>query len=328
MKKSELQAKLLEMKIDFDEKDSVDELKKKLAVHSVPAKTEPSLPYVLMDAEDDQIILAELGGAMIEHCVYSFEQDGKKIVGLSKTGVDAVCVEMANSKNMIYEVVDSGVREDPEYFFVDVKVERSRLLFTKDGEFKGKVPMGSATGHKRQAKQMRTKFGVKDNPFAYEMAFSKAERNAKMSLIPKPFIIEMVKKFQGEGRVKQIAMRSKVNEGHLRLIHGVGGEQGISHEKLKDIVKKEFGYDSLNELEVADVDRLVTLLKASAKPKDFRLPLTLMGEFNARGFLKAKQDAWWKRALEVCANDPLKAEAKVLAQLKEQDAETGSESHD
>lgn len=318
MKKAELQAKLAELKIDFNDKDSVEELKKKLAQHTMPlAKSEPTLPYVLMDAEDDNQILAELGGAIIDHFVYSFKQDGKEVTSLSKTGVDAVCVEMANTKNIIYDVVDTQFREDADYFYVDVKVERSRLLFSESGEYKGKAPMGSATGHKRQAKQQRTKFGLKDDQFAYEKAFSKAERNAKMSLIPKPFVLEMIKQFRGEGKVKQIEMRTKVGENHLRLIHGIGAESGMSHEKIKDLVKQKFGYDSLNELEVADLQELTQLIKGQAQEtKDLRLPFVLLGEFNARNFMKAKQDAWWKRALEVSQNDPEKATKLVLDQLK------------
>lgn len=319
MKKAEIQKELEQRGIPYEEKDKVSVLKNKLNQTKaiIPKKESPSLPYMLMDRQDDTLILQELQGAVIEHLVYSFkDRGGKEITSLSKAGVDQTVLEMSNKKNFVYEVVDTNFREDEKYFYVDVKVERSRLLFNRRGEYKGKIPMGSATGHKRQAKKVFTRKGLQDDQFAYEKAFSKAERNAKMSLIPKPFVLEMIKLFRKKGQVKEITLEQKIGSAELRTIHAVGAELGLNHEKIKDLVRDQFGYESLNEIEKGQLQEVMELLKGMEKPRMPKIPMELIGFFNEKGTLKAKREAIWSSVLKEVGGEVNKAVEVIKTRMR------------
>ena len=317
MKKAEIRKKLDKLNIPYTEKDSVDILNKKLAQAKMLEKKEPNLPYVLMDSEDDQQILAELQGAVLDTYVYSFEQEGKTITGLSRAGVEQACRESANKRGEVYRIMDEPkVEEDAEYIKAIIKAGRYKILLDKKGNFKGEILLDTAIGAKRQWKKLRTRDGkIIDNRFAFEMAISKAQRNAKMSLLPYKFIAEMINIYRKQGKEKVIIAGKKIGSAQLQYLHGLSNEYGITHEKLTDIVKKEFGYESLNELQMEQVSRVVELIKQS-KPKVIEMPVELIGLFNAKGVMKAKRDAMFLKALELSNNDPAEASKLLKEQLE------------
>jgi hypothetical protein len=320
MNKAELRKALTEKGIAFTEKDGIKALKEKLGVTKLPTITDPSLPYVLFESEDDNQILAEMQGAVLDKFVYSFPQEGKDIVGLSKAGVEQACRESANKKGEVYRIIDTPViEEDAEYIKVIVKAGRYKILLNNKGDFKGEILLDTSIGAKRQWKKLRQRDGkIVDNKFAYEVAISKAQRNAKMSLLPYAFITEMIKLFKKGGKEQVIQPNRKIGASQLQFIHAIASENGLTHEKLGEVVRKEFGYTTLNELEMNQVNRVVELIKAS-KPKVVELPLELLGIFNSKGIMKAKRDAMWLKALEISKGDENKAVEFLKQQLESEE---------
>jgi hypothetical protein len=160
---------------------------------SLPAVAEP---YNVFDLCDDEQVLAEMQGRVLDTYVYHFwGSDGKKQTGLSKVGVDWACRELAKRKEVI------RVRENTVHLmrcpinseFVIAMIEAQRFGITDDG---GEVPLDSAIGVKRQWTKMKKKNGdIIVDDFWAEKAISKATRNAKLSLIPQNIIKEVIAQY-------------------------------------------------------------------------------------------------------------------------------------
>lgn len=159
-----------------------------------------SLPYELMDSEDEKQILAEMKGEVITAFVYSFQdKSGREVTGLSKVGVDNVCRESAN-KGEVFRVIGDPIIQDSEDA-INFVVKVGRFALRPDG--KG-VMLDTTLGAKRQLKKKLIKNKMQDDPFFFETGLSKAERNAKRKLLPEKMILEMIKKFKAEGKVKNL----------------------------------------------------------------------------------------------------------------------------
>jgi len=152
-------------------------------------------PFLLMDKEDEKQIIAEMRGEIIKEYVYSYFKDGRRVEGLSLAGINAVSIHMAEVGNPM-RVIEQNITEDAEYIKAVIKV--GRYSVKNDGT---EVGLDSAYGAKRQAKFYAS---GKANPFAFEQAISKAERNARKKLIPEKVIVELMKQYKKEGKVKTI----------------------------------------------------------------------------------------------------------------------------
>ncbi len=321
MNKEELRGELMKLNIPFTEKDGLGILKAKLDQSKLPTKNDPELAYTIMDSENDAQVLAEIQGAVLNTYVYSFEQDGKKVVGLSKAGVDAVCRESANKKGEVYRLIENKITgkyydidEDDKYIKVIVTVGRYALIRDKQGKIIDEILLDTAVGVKRQAKTMNTRFGMRDNQFAFECAFSKAQRNAKASLLPYKLVAEMIEHYRAQGKEKVIQASNKIGASQLQYLHALANEMGISHEKLTELVNKEFRYQSLNEVNMTEVSRVAELIRAN-KPKEVKIPIELIGLFNEKNILKAKRDAMWLKAYSESNGDVNKAIELLKGQL-------------
>jgi len=152
-------------------------------------------PFLVMDKADEEQVLAEMRGEIIKEYVYSYIQ-GKKIVeGLSLAGINAVAIHMAESGRPL-RVIDQWITEDDKYIKAIVKV--GRFSVTDEGT---EVMLDSTLGAKRQARNYPK--GA-ENPFAYELAITKAERNARKKLMPEKIIIEMMKEYKKQGKTKKL----------------------------------------------------------------------------------------------------------------------------
>ena len=172
-------------------------------------------PFVLMDAEDEKQIVAEMRGEIIKAYVYRYTDKGHTVEGLSKAGVDAVAMNLAMKKRPL-RVLEQTVSEDDNYIKVIVKV--GRYIINEDGT---ENLLDTTLGTKRQAKFYA---GGKENPFAYEQAVVKAERNGKRKLMPEKIIIEMMKLYKNEGRMKDIEIPKSTSAKKTEL----GGKNGKS----------------------------------------------------------------------------------------------------
>ena len=148
-------------------------------------------PFSVMERADEEQILAELMGNFLDEFVYEFEQHGRKVTGLSLAGVRETVRYM--NKNGIARISISDrepkVREEDDWIEV--------WVYAKD-ELNG----GGAWGIKRQIKKY---VSGKINEFAMEQALSKAQRNAQRALIPENYVKEMIAKFKGQGKSKNLS---------------------------------------------------------------------------------------------------------------------------
>jgi len=138
-------------------------------------------PFEIMDNADEELIVSELKGHQLpEVYVYSYSQEGKPVNGLSVVGVGQIRRKMAGKNEVIRVMGDPQIRETESEIYVVVKAGRYR--YNKDGkEYLFDVTYGA----KRQPKNFPGWKGT-SNPFFFETAISKAERNAVRKLLDEP----------------------------------------------------------------------------------------------------------------------------------------------
>lgn len=161
----------------------------------------PSQEFIVAsEFADDEAIEAELMGKAMESFVYSFPQDGKKVTGLTVSGVNEMSRLLTKKKN-------SGIK---------IRIVPDSIKIERDVEMEGEKGVSvtliaenmlsgeTAIGAKFEPYKKKGKKGVYANTFSMEKAVSKAERNAKRKLIPEKMAIEMIKKFVNQGSVKEL----------------------------------------------------------------------------------------------------------------------------
>ena len=159
------------------------------------AVRDESLPFKLMDALDDQLIIAELEGRMPEILTYHFSDKGQEVWGLSKAGVDEATGELSKQGEVIREMELVFTDGQEEAFFT---VKAGRYVVSKDGR---EILLDTKFGTKRQPK--KTARG-NDNTFWYEQGSIKACRNASMRLIPKTIVQAVIENAKKKGKVKEV----------------------------------------------------------------------------------------------------------------------------
>lgn len=174
-----------------------------LEAEKITPATPDSEPFELMDQQDDEQILAEVqgkGAAIAEDWVYSFQQDGKEVTGLSWTGTKNAAYWFRRKKMADLAITQLDVQPDPtnkEYMLVKAYCE-------------DKINGGGMWGTKRQWIKLKTRNGgIIDNPFWYEQATSKAQRNAMQAMMPADWIAKLVKDWIQDGKVKKLAPTGK-----------------------------------------------------------------------------------------------------------------------
>jgi len=158
-------------------------------------KKDDSLPFKMMDALDDELIIAELEGRMPEILTYHFSDRGQEIWGLSKAGVDEATGELAKQGEVIRELELNFIDGINEAFF---QVKAGRYVISKNGQ---EVLLDTKFGTKRQTKTTST---GKANSFWYEQGSIKACRNASMRLIPKTIVQAVIENAKKKGKIKEI----------------------------------------------------------------------------------------------------------------------------
>ena len=187
------------------------------------AVRDESLPFKLMDALDDQLIIAELEGRMPEILTYHFNDGSKEVWGLSKAGVDEATGELARQGEVIREMellFEDGVDES---FF---QVKAGRYAISKDGK---EVLLDTKFGVKRQAK-----LTPKGNPntFWYEQGAIKACRNASMRLIPKTIVQAVIENAKKKGKVKEVKQEEEQAIPIITsLIDSITKRDGVKNDK-------------------------------------------------------------------------------------------------
>lgn len=145
------------------------------------------MPYSLMERKDEDQILSEIKGNVIEEFVYSFPQGNRQITGLSYAGVKQIALQMGN-----IHCEEPILQENGSCWICKVKaidVQRNLEMW----------------GVSVQPKFMELRGGQKlRDDFCIQKCVSKSERNALRKLMPEKIIISMISEWQknngGKGR--------------------------------------------------------------------------------------------------------------------------------
>jgi len=135
-------------------------------------------PFSIMERKDENQILEELKGNVIQEFVYSFKQGPRDITGLSYAGVKQIALEMGN-----IHCCEPVISEMNGSWVCKVKVVDT---------YRNMEMWGVSC----QPKLMKTQWGPKEDDFGLQKAVSKAERNALRKLMPEKLIVEMIKEWK------------------------------------------------------------------------------------------------------------------------------------
>lgn len=192
-----------------------------------------SAPFQTFDAEDDRQVLAEIRGdntEVLSKLVYSYaDRRGNTINGLSLAGVRETVRAMNRNGIARIRITPTPpiITENEDY--IDV------MVYAED-----QLNGNGAWGTKRQSKSV----GNYANPFAKEMALSKAQRNAMFALIPATHVAAMIAEYLGDQnrtsklgtkKVPQIAAPDDSllhDHNWARLFERAQQEKGLDQERV------------------------------------------------------------------------------------------------
>ena len=222
-------------------------------------------PFMAMDKLDDEAIVAELQGQIVDTLAYQFEKDGQTVTGLSKAGVDAVCREMAKQGEVIREL-ELNVLDTGEDYVAHVKAGRYIIQINQQTGESREVLLDTVFGVKRQPKKYDN---GKTNPFAYEQAVSKASRNAKMRLLREDLKQATIQLAQEQKKVIKVSEKNgtkstnekSLSEAQIRLLYGRAKSKGLSEEAVHKMIKEILGKESVKELNSQDLDVLLDVIE-------------------------------------------------------------------
>ena len=140
--------------------------------------------YQIQERADETAIESEIRGAFFDKMVYSFQQGGKEVVGLSYVGIK----EVARRHGYI-EISDVEILETDTHFRVICKATDMITHL--------KMP-----GVSSQPKLMKLRDGQQvPDEFALQKCVSKATRNAIRAVIPEHYIITCIEEFRKKGSI-------------------------------------------------------------------------------------------------------------------------------
>ena len=153
-----------------------------------------------IDRCDEEQVVAEIKGDLIETMAYEFVVSGKKVRGLSYKGVNAV-VRTMNSRG----IARITCPPFPRPLYAEIVDEEGDQAWECEVYAVDEVAGGGAWGRASQKKQMKLKDGgLRPDTFSKTKALSKAQRNAKQALISEQLRAELLAMFTG-GQVRQIS---------------------------------------------------------------------------------------------------------------------------
>jgi hypothetical protein len=194
--------------------------------------------YQMMDKRDEEQIVASLQGKYLDEFVYSFQQGGKMIEGLSWLGIQ----EAARAYGGIQCSIDKMKIEDKKDDIV-VYVE----AFDNQTQ-------SSSIGVGVQAKMMLTYKGIIEDPFAIQKAVSKAQRNAKKQLLPQQLLKQWIEKHR--------KAKSNGDNGSLKVLidefHKTWQAKKLTPEYVQQEMAKKYGVKTTAQL---NRDQLIEFTK-------------------------------------------------------------------
>ncbi len=147
---------------------------KDVGSQSLTETTKPLDSFQQMDKRDEEQILAEIKGHMIEEYVYQFKVGGKMITGVSYAGIKAMVVRRGG-----YEIISDTIIKENDYFLAKAKIQDKQL------DLQG-LGLGECAIHE---------------PFARQKAMGKALRNAYRSIMDEGQFIAFIKQWKKQKEI-------------------------------------------------------------------------------------------------------------------------------
>lgn len=246
----------------------------------VPApRNLPTQLFETFDRADDEQIIAELQGGVIEEYAYQFKSGDQTVTGLSLAGVMAVAQNMGG--------ITCG---QPVWVITDDEITCD-ISATDHG--RGLTVWGTAT----EMREMQTRNGPKPDKFARAKALSKAQRNAIRKVIPETVATRMLKQYLSGKRPearRPIAQPPRQNapqlappvevyedtpdgpqrvdnrrygqaadadepitERQTRAIFGIGRGRGMDPDAVKSWVTEQFSGKTIDDLTMAEASVII-----------------------------------------------------------------------
>ena len=218
---------------------------------NLPEKTEitASDEISTFEEKEDQIIINQMQSASVEEYIYTFQQGGRKVTGLTLAGIN----EAANRRGNI-EVEDITTKEKDDSWLVIIKA-------------RDKVTNTSRYGAYEQPKI----YYNKPDPFAYTKAVHKAQRNAIKQLLPVPVIKKVLDYYllpQTERKKQDLILEESVDskKNAIKLAKDLRPKlrlKGLELEDLWDFVKLDYNIESSESMDDSQWTRLEAELIAA-----------------------------------------------------------------
>jgi hypothetical protein len=153
-----------------------------------------------IDRCDEELVVAEIVGDLIETMAYEFSVSGKKVRGLSYSGVNAA-VRRMNARG----IGRITCPPHPRPLYAEIEDEEGDAAWECEVYAEDQLAGGGAWGRATQKKHIKLKNGsTKPDTFSKTKALSKAQRNAKHALIDEELKAQMLAALTG-GQVRAIA---------------------------------------------------------------------------------------------------------------------------
>ncbi len=205
-----------------------------------PAAELTTADFQQLDHLDEEQMLAEFRGELLEQFVYAFTNNGRQVTGISWPGIKQLASRMGTVQTELLQLVESR-----EGWAVVVKTigpdSASRL------------------GAAFQPKLMTVKGDDVEDHFALPKAVSKAQRNAIRALLPETLVAEAIKAWMAEYRPS--AGNGNGGNGHKPALppasgngqaHSFGAKAGLTVEAARALVAPE---GTLKGQKLGDLDR-------------------------------------------------------------------------
>jgi hypothetical protein len=239
----------------------------------------PKDPFDIIEALDDDLIMAEIKGRIVDAWVYHFkDENGREQWGLSKVGVDAACSELAKRGQVIRELEIHHDIDPTDKEFILFTAKAGRYAVARDGR---EVLLDTAFGTKRQSTRIQKRDGSSAyNTFWFEHGSAKALRNARNRLISEEMrasIIAFAREHDktmnlnasrpASRQVRAVPSTGSIPDGlpkepmasdaQKRMFAAQMGRLGVSEEHLK----KKFGFKDMDGLTVRQASAIITELQ-------------------------------------------------------------------
>jgi len=144
--------------------------------------------FTELERRDEDQILAEIQGKVIDEMFYEFPMDGHTVTGLSWVGTKEIARKYGKIETEFVTLQDLG-----DQWMVVMKATDKQT---------GATLNGSSVQPKNITLRDKTE---KPDKFAVQKAMSKAQRNAIRAVIPETYIIEVIKAWKegNSGAIKQ-----------------------------------------------------------------------------------------------------------------------------